>query len=305
VSATPILEHLLTRSPEPAEIASIDDWWDRHSEVASSFEAPVDRAMAGAFATDRLGYAFASGFREALRRLLPDTGDARTALCATESGGNRPSAIETALIPEAGGWRMSGDKQWATLGTHAHRLIVLASEGRDARGRNRLAAVLIPADREGVYVEAGPPTPFVPEITHARVRMRDVRVEAAERLPGDGYDRYLKPFRTVEDCHVHAAALAWLLQIARRFAWPHEQSEQLVASITAVRTLAIADPTRPAIHVAFGGLARQLERLLEEAESSWDDVDVDTRNRWQRDRALLQVANSARARRLEVAWQNL
>ncbi len=55
----------------------------------ADFETTVDRALAGGSAADRLGYAFASGYTEALRALVPGlTGVA--ALCATEEGGNQP-----------------------------------------------------------------------------------------------------------------------------------------------------------------------------------------------------------------------
>jgi hypothetical protein len=41
-------------------------------------------------------------------------------------------------------------------------------------------------------------------------------------LPGDGYDRYLKPFRSIEDIHIQAATLAWVLREARARRWPLE-----------------------------------------------------------------------------------
>jgi hypothetical protein len=305
VDPTRILEHLLARSPRPEPLADLEAWWQRHHDASRGFDTSADRALAGAFASDRLGYAFASGFREALRRLVPQLGEARVALCATEAGGNRPSAIETALIPDRDGWRMTGQKKWTTLGTYAERLIVFASAGRDEGDRNRLTAVCIPADRAGVTVKAGHDAPFVPEITHASVTLRDVRVEPDERLDGDGYDRYLKPFRTVEDCHVHAATLAWLLQVARRSGWPRSISQRLVAMIAAIRALALGDPRAPAVHIAFGGLSEQMTRLLEDAEPAWAEVDSETRQRWQRDRLLLDVASTARARRLEVAWNRI
>ena len=39
---------------------------------------------------------------------------------------------------------------------------------------------------------------FVPEISHAEVELDRVKVSDADVLPGDGYDDYLKPFRTIE-----------------------------------------------------------------------------------------------------------
>ena len=65
-----------------------------------------------------------------------------------------------------------------------------------------------------------PPTRFVPEVPHAQVLMQDLRVSASALLPHDGYDAYVKPFRTIEDLHVTLAVLAYLLREARVRHWP-------------------------------------------------------------------------------------
>ena len=49
------------------------------------------------------------------------------------------------------------------------------------------------------------------EIPHAEVGLDRVRVEASAVLPGDGYADYVKPFRTIEDAHVHCALLGYLV----------------------------------------------------------------------------------------------
>ena len=54
------------------------------------------------------------------------------------------------------------------------------------------------------------------QLGHLFVSLSDVAITAHEILPGDGYDRYLKPFRTVEDIHVHAALLGHAIGAARR-----------------------------------------------------------------------------------------
>ena len=51
-------------------------------------------------------------------------------------------------------------------------------------------------------IEDRPPTPFAPEIPHARITLANVTVRDEDVLPGDGYARYLKPFRTIEDTFV-------------------------------------------------------------------------------------------------------
>ena len=323
-----LLESLLTLFPLPAPLPDVDTWWSRHREATRDIPTPIHRAMVGGFVADRPAYAFAAGYQEAIQCLLagaiPDPGQAKTALCATEEGGNHPRAIRTHLAVDgdrddtadriASGpagvpiYRMHGEKRWATLGSRAERYLVLASAGRqDDRGRNVLTAVLIPADRDGIAVTDAPAAelPFVPEIAHARLGFDNVLVKADEILPGDGYDRYLKPFRTIEDCHVHAALAAWQLQVARRAEWPEHAIEAILALLSGASALAAADPSSPATHLALAGLIARAETLAADHDGYWPRVDRETRARWKRDRALLQVAGKARKRRREVAWSRL
>ena len=299
------MQRLLGAAAEVVAIEDVEGWWRRHRDATAAFAATAERALAGGFAADRLGYAFASGYVEALARLVPALAGRKAALCATEAGGNRPRDIATRLERDGDGWRLFGAKRFATLGTHADAFVIVASEGADDAGRNRLAAVVVPAGRAGLRVEPAPLTPFVPEIPHASLALEGVRVEAGERLDGDGYERYLKPFRTVEDCHVYCALLGWLMQLARRGRWPESEVERLAALAVAARGLACADPVRAPVHIAFAGLVTQTRALLADLEPHWASLDGPTRERWQRDRPLLEVAGTARAQRREVAWSGL
>jgi acyl-CoA dehydrogenase len=302
-----ILRFLLTTPPQPGSLLTLEDWWRQHLGLAARFQTPVDVALAGGFMADRLGFAFASGYHAALRSLftrMPP--DHRAALCATEAGGAHPSAIQTRLSGSEGGpLRLSGTKAFVTLGTSADTLLVVASEGQDEQGRNRLRVVMLDARREGVHLTALPPTPFVPEIPHAELELRDVVVSPDEVLPGDGYTRYLKPFRTTEDCHVHAAFLGWLLQVGRRSGWPERVQDEALALAVSFRGLALEDPSSPAVHVALGGALELSRRLVSGLAEQWSQVDAQTRELWERDKPLLGVAGKARAKRLEVARQRL
>jgi hypothetical protein len=303
-----ILRFLLTTPPRPGPLDSLEDWWRQHLGLVSRFPATVDLALAGGFLADRLGFAFASGYHAALRSLFPRMPpDHRAALCATEAGGAHPSAIQTRLSGGNGDGlpRLSGSKAFVTLGTAAETLFIVASEGVDEQGRNRLRVVMIDAHREGVHFTELPPTPFAPEVPHARLELRDVAVSLEEVLPGDGYARYLKPFRTVEDCHVHAAFLGWLLQVVRRSGGPERVRDEVLALAVTMRGLALAEPTSPAVHVALGGALELCQRLVSGLGEWWPQVDAPTRERWERDKGLLGVASKARAKRREVALQRL
>ncbi|PXX62957.1 acyl-CoA dehydrogenase-like protein [Nocardia tenerifensis] len=298
-----MLDYLLTEHVAATPLDDVAAAWTRHRVAANRFDKPVDVALAGGFGADRLGYAFLSGYQEALRALIPDLpADELVALCATEAGGGHPSAIETTLREDLGGPRLNGTKTFATLGMLAQRLVVIASVGADASGRNRLRAGMVAAGEAGVQVTSLPATAFAPEIPHAVVTLTDV---AAVVLPGDGYVEYLKPFRTIEDVHVLAAALGWLVRVARASSWPRPVVQQLLTAVAAVRGLDIDAPSSPGVHVALGGAFAYFGQLLAEVDSLWPSVDSVTRQRWERDRPLLAVAGRVRDQRLATAWRSV
>jgi len=291
---TTLREALLTVTPVVAD--DLCAWWAGFVHDASA--PTVERALLAGARADRLGFAFAGGYAAALAALVPALGDLTTCLCATEEGGNHPRAIRAQLSPRAERWVLDGEKRWATLGGLAEQALVVASVGEEA-GRNRLRVARVSLSAPGVVVSPMPETPFVPEVPHASVSFRGV--EVAELLPGDGYARYLKPFRSVEDLHVHAALLGYLIGVARRSGWPSAAVEELLALAGAAQDLAAADPLSPATHLALAGLLSLSSARVEACQSLWARVDPAEAARWQRDRPLLEVAGKARAARLAKA----
>ncbi len=150
-----------------------------------------------------------------------------------------------------------------------------------------------------------PPTPFSPEIPHATLRFDGVRIAADRVLPGDGYADYLKPFRTIEDLHVHAALLGYLIGVGRRSSWPEVVLERAVALAVAARALAVAPPSDPAVHVALGGVLDLARHLVADTAAHWLSASEAERERWKRDLPLLAVAQRARGARLARAWELL
>lgn len=300
---TALFEALLGRDLDTPQMPDVESWWQTHLEVAHE-TSPAMAAVLGGFAADRLAYAFASGYTAALDRLLGGP-TRRRALCATEARGAQPSMLECRLdLDGAGGGRLSGEKSFATLGHLADELVIVATTGLDAEGRNQLRVARIPPNREGVrFGEPVSPT-FVPELPHAPLHLRDVRVEPDELLPGDGYLSVLKPFRTVEDTHVFLAVLGWLTKLGRQIAAPPELVERGLFLISGLMPIATSPrPLSPALHRVLGGAiaaSRQHIAALE-ASTAWAELPELTRSRWVRDRRLLDVAGTVRARRLEVA----
>lgn len=289
-----ILEHLLESPIDRPTWSTPEPWWAAHEQLVRRWPATVDLALAGGLAADRPAWAFASGYQAALSALLPDLdGPVPTALCATEERGAHPRAIETTLR----GDRLAGTKTFVTLGAFARRLVVVAREGQGTDGRPRLRVALVDSNAGGVAVRPGPVLPFVPEMPHAVVLL-DCQV--IRTLPGDGYARFLKPFRTIEDLHVHAALVGWLLRVGRG-RWSPGQVERGLTVAAAARGLEGADPSAPATWRALGGLLELAAGWIEALDSELEQLDEHDRRRWKRDRAILGVAGRARATRLARA----
>lgn len=304
----PLLAHLLSASVDVPSCEDVAAWWPRHCALAKTWQTPIELAIAAGFAADRIGWAFASGYQAALRALVPALpADAVAAFCVTEAAGNRPKDIGTSLERDGeDGWRLSGEKRWTTLGPGGGLFLVAARDNSVSGDRPALRMVRVPSDAPGVTVETMPPTRFVPEVPHARLRFDGVALAPAALLPGDGYARYVKPFRTVEDIHVFAAKLAYALREARRFAWPAGWIEHALSTIVALHALAAEPADAAATHVALAGALAEGSLLFRDADAHWQGAtDDEARTRWVRDRELGGVAGKARALRTQRAWEML
>ena len=300
-----VMEALLQAPAEPPD--RIDDftaWKAVWRKIVPRWEQPIDRALAGSWAADRPAWAFAAGYQAAIQALLPDHPcDQLAALCISEDHGAHPAGIRTRLSAAEGsaGWRLDGTKTFVTGAEGADLLMVAASAGAMPDGRNRLRMAMVPADLDGVHITSLPNLGFVPEMPHGRVDFEAVGLTDEALLPGDGYIRAIKPFRTLEDVHVTGAFLAWFAGVGRRSGWPDALLETLLAMMVTARTLALAPPLAPHVHLALGGLLSQVARVLDEAVPLWEQVDPRTRLWWQRDHKILEVAASVRTRRLAAA----
>ncbi len=303
----PWLRHLVGASPAPPAALTLEQFWSAHRADLARWREPVDGAIIGGFSADRLGFAFAAGYHAALRVLVPALAPGTiTALSATEEGGAHPRAIRATLTPDAGGgFVLSGNKRWSTLAAVASELLVSASAGTTDDGRNQLRLVRVSADARGVEIRAMPAPPFAPEIPHCEIALDAVRVAEADVLPGDGYADYLKPFRTLEDLHVHAALLGYFVAVSRRARFPRAIVQQALALLVAARALALRPALESELHIALAGLLDATGALLDAASEHWRGADASERQRWERDQPLLAVASRAREARLARAWDRL
>jgi len=302
-----LVEYLVGAPEQPLVARDAADFWQELSPTLADWSSPLERAVVSGFAADRLGYAFLGGYRAALSALVGGgPSEALVCLCATEVDGAHPRAIRTRLTPcDDGGFVLSGEKHWATLAPLASAAVVIASMGAAEDGKNRLRAVRLELAAEGVSIEPMPSTPFVPEVPHAVVRFHQVSIASEDVLPGDGYDRYLKPFRTLEDIFVHAALLGHLIGFARRAELPRATVERAIAIVLGLSALSAEEPLAATTHLALAGLLDQTRLFVESLDPAWAEAPAEERDRWRRDVALTRVAGRAREARRDSAWKRL
>jgi len=292
---------LLKSGVAAAPCADVAAWWPAFRATAKTWRNPMDRAIVAGFAADRVGWAFASGYQAALHALFSGAPEDRIcALCVTEEEGNTPKSIRTSLKEN----RLNGSKKWTTLGPDG-ALFFVAARDQAANTEKAIRIARVDSDLPGIKIESMPPTKFVPEVPHARLQFENVAVADDDLLPGDGYDLYIRPFRTVEDLHVHAAIMAYLVREARRLAWPESWVERAVALLFSLQNLSIKDPSTPETHVAAAGALAIGAELLKESETHWRKATDAASDRWQRDRDLLKVAGGIREQRTKRAWERL
>ena len=242
------------------------------------------------------GLAFLAGYQAALRALWPEAPNSLGAFCVTERRSVRPADLNTRL--ENG--RLDGCKDFVTGGSEADWFLVAARsepEGEPVR----ISLCSVARDTAGVALESLPPLPIATDIPHARLLLDGA---AAQALPGDGWDDYAKPFRTLEDVHVLLALSAWLYGIALDCQWPQALRLKLAGVLAAASEVARLDPREAATHLLLGGVFAQFESLRTEMDVALESAG-EWAALWRRDSGLLRIAGSARQKRLEKAEQQV
>ncbi len=288
----------------------MDEWKDDFATVSAAWQEPFDRAVVNGFESDRIAFAFAGGYQSALHALVPELpAGAIASISITEEGGGHPKAVNSSLRPAGpepeAGLLLRGQKKWATMALDASVLLVAAVRGTRGDGRKDIVLARVDADAKGLTMEAMPETPFAPEIRHAELEFDDVAVSPSAVLSGDGYEAYIKPFRTIEDAFVSAGTAGLLLRIGFASDWEEDIVGGLLHVVAALRTVAAADSGDPSIHVLLHATLAALATVSDVGGRHWQQVEANVRERWARDIAISSVAGRARAMRLEKAWVRL
>ena len=268
-----MLSHLLQTPTESVrDLASFQS----HSIVGNSRAI----ALRGGFDSERMGWAFAFGYRAATTALFGQP----AAVVISERGGNHPRAIEATLADGV----LSGAKSFVTLPEVFSTLAVLAR-----RPDGSLAMGLVATS--DATLTRRKPSPFIPEVPHYRADFEGV---TATELEEDGWV-LSKRFRAQEDIHVTLAALGHLM----RFEWDRATAGALLGCAGQLLGVPEGDLDSPGTHVLLGNaLARTLDTVR---ALPLECMPVEARERWLRDMPLLSLTAGVHARRLERAWERL
>lgn len=254
---------------------------------------PFELAVAGGRRMATPGLAFLVGYQAALRMLWPSAPLSLGALCATEQRSLRPAEMQTRLRD----LRLSGRKDFVTAGDAADWLLVAARSEEPGETPRLSLAVVYPGE-PGVKVEKLPTLPLMPDISHGRLHLDGA---LCELLAGDGWDAYVKPFRSLEDVYVLSAMTAWLYGIGQDSNWPQALQLRLLALLAGCAEASRQAPNNPAGHVLLGGLFAQFEALAGEVDEALGNGPAEWAQMWQQDKGVMQLAAGARAKRLAKA----
>ena len=255
---------------------------------------PFELTVAGGRRMATPGLAFLVGYQAALRMLWPSAPLSLGALCATEQRSLRPADMHTRLTD----LRLSGAKDFVTAGDAADWLLI-AARSEEAGATPRLSLAVVYPGEPGVTVETLPALPLMPDISHGRLHLDGA---LCELLAGDGWDAYVKPFRTLEDVYVLSAMTAWLYGVGQDSDWPQTLQLRLLALLAGCAEMSRQPPNNPAGHVLLGGLFAQFDALKTELDQALSEGDPEWAQMWQRDQAVMQLASGARAKRLAKAF---
>ena len=213
------------------------------------------------------------GSEEQKRKWLPLVAkDHISAFLLTEPDvGSDPARMATTATPVDGGYLLSGRKLWATNGTIADIVVVMAKVPKGEGHRGGISAFVVPYDSEGVTVEHRLAFMGLRGIENSVTRLEDVFVPEENRIAreGDGLKIALSTLNTgrLALTAVCVGVAKWSTKIAREWSTERVQWGRPIGKHDAV-----------AQKVAFiAGSAFGLEAMLDVAGRLADDKSNDVR----------------------------
>jgi alkylation response protein AidB-like acyl-CoA dehydrogenase len=128
------------------------------------------------------------GTEEQKRRFLPRlaAGEISAFLLTEPDVGSDPARLATTAQPVEGGYRLNGLKLWATNGTVADLLVVMAKVPRSEEHRGGITAFVVEADSPGITVERRNEFLGLRGLENSLTRFHDVLVPAENVIGREG-----------------------------------------------------------------------------------------------------------------------
>lgn len=298
-----LITKLLDRSLDRRSHKSLREWFKHFDSATNGLDCSIDRAVLAGRTSQCMGYAFAAGYQSAIQALFGDEARKLCSLCVSEQHGNHPRAIASTLTQHQQHWRLNGSKTFITGGQEAELLYIACNTGQAENNRPVLKMLKLPTNLPGIQIVNAAALPFIPEISHGAAYFKDVQVESTHILSGDGYQHYIKPFRTFEDIHVFAAVLGFLLGQALESNWQSTHAEVILALILALRSVSQMPIDDASTHVVLAGCRTQMKAMITQIEPEFKALNPEQYLIWERDKALLGIARKAHVKRTEKAWK--
>ncbi|MGY4531150.1 hypothetical protein ACVW0Y_000253 [Pseudomonas sp. TE3786] len=276
---------------------ALEEWYAALLARLGEGVTPFEQALLGGRLAATPGLAFLAGYQAALRALWPSAPWTLGAFCVTENRSVRPTDLQVRLD----GLSLSGRKDFVTAADAADWLLVAARSELPGTAP-QIAMCVTYNGTPGVRVEVLPPLSLMPDVSHGRLHLQ---AAPCERLPGDGWDAYAKPFRSLEDLHVLVALVAWLYGVGCDNAWHQGLRLRLLALLGSCAEIARMGMNEPATHLLLAGVFDQFTHLRGEIDCAMDNGKPHWQDLWKRDSSLLEIARVAREKRLQNALASL
>src|SRR5204863_8388845 len=164
------------------------------------------------------------GTEEQKKKYLPRlTGGEVSAFLLTESDvGSDPARLSTTATPVEGGYRLDGVKLWATNGTLATLLVVMAQVPKSEGHRGGITAFVVEGDAPGVTVERRNAFMGLRGLENSVTRFHDVFIPAEDVIGREGQGLKIA-FTTLNTSRLSLPAMyvsagKWCLSIAGQWA---------------------------------------------------------------------------------------
>lgn len=228
------------------------------------------------------------GTDELKRRYLDPllAGDIVSCFSMTEpQGGTDPTQFRTTAVFDGDAWVVNGEKWFSSNARYAAFLIVMVVTDPHAAPHQRLSALVVPADTEGVEIvrNVGAPGEPIGEGTHAYIRYTDARVPADHLLGGRGQG-FLVAQTRLGGGRVHHA-----MRTLARIRWAFDTMCERALSRTTTRGERLADQQLVQQMIADSWTEIEQFRLLV-LQTAWK---IDRYEDYQRVRADISAVKAA------------